>query len=70
LSLVGRFLLAAASIVAATAVVLPATAAKQDQQDDDPAQITAAEAVITKVTHRNTSKVFDAVPHRSPHIMS
>ncbi len=43
--------LAAAISLAATVVVVVAAAAEQNQQNDDPAQIAAAEAVITKVTH-------------------
>jgi hypothetical protein len=44
-----------------------AAAAEQNQQDNDPAQIAAAEAVITKVAHENTSEFFDAVCRRSFH---
>ena len=51
------FRLAAAGAVAA-AILMLATAAEQDQQNDDPAQIAAAEAVITKVAHKNTSEIF------------
>ena len=48
----------AAAIVIAAAAVLVTAAAEQDQQDDDPAQITTAEAVITKVTHNTYLQVF------------
>jgi Na+-transporting NADH:ubiquinone oxidoreductase subunit NqrC len=54
----GRPVFLAAAIVVATAAVLLAAAAEQDQQNDDPAQITTAEAVVTKVTHKDTSKDF------------
>ena len=65
----GRPVCLAAAIVVAAAVILLATAAEQNQQDDDPAQIAAAEAVVTKVTHKDTSKNFDVADHHSPHVM-
>ena len=65
----GRPACLAAAIVVATTVVLLATATEQNQQDDDPAQIAAAEAVVTKVTHKDTSKKFDVAFHHSPHVM-
>jgi hypothetical protein len=51
------FFLAAARCVAIVALVL-AAAAEQDQQDDDPANVATKEAVITAVTHKNTSEIL------------
>ena len=64
------FLAAAIGIAAAATAVLLAAAAEQDQQNDDPAQITATETVVTKVTHKDTSNDFFDVAHRhSSHVM-
>jgi Na+-transporting NADH:ubiquinone oxidoreductase subunit NqrC len=65
----GRPAFLAAAIVVATAAVLLAAAAEQDQQNDDPAQITTAEAVVTKVTHKDTSMKFDVAHRHSSHVM-
>ena len=65
----GRPVCLAAAIVVAAAVILLAAAAEQNQQDDDPAQIATAEAVVTKVTHKDTSMNFDVAHHHSPHVM-
>jgi hypothetical protein len=50
------FCLAAARGVAIAVALVLTAAAEQDQQDDDPADVAAKEAVVTTVTHKNTSK--------------
>ena len=65
-----RGLTATAAITVTAAVItaaqIAAAVAEQDHQQDDPAQIATAEAVITKVTHKDYLPMFDAAVTAHP----